>query len=147
MSDASQYAQSTYTQEMTSGPLTIIPLNKNPETTITEYTTTRKKRKQENEEDLYHRRSLLGNSKLPQKMTHNDLSTLSFKTKQSVEIFPVPAMKTDKEETYMADASQKDVTRIDRLPECEIQGVNMDTKIKMETMEDNYAKSHMELSE
>jgi hypothetical protein len=77
LSDASQYAQSAYTQEMTSGPLTIIPLNKNtPETSISEYTTTRKKRKLESEDDPFHRRSLQGNSKLPQKMvSHNNLSS------------------------------------------------------------------------
>lgn len=81
--------------------------------------------------------------------THNNLSsTLSFKTKQSVEIFPVPAVKAEKEDSYMADGLTKDsAARIDRLPECEIQSVNMDTKIKMETMEENYAKTHMELSE
>lgn len=148
MSDASQYAQSTYPQEVTSGPLTIIPINRNAAELPSEYTTFKKKRKIEIEDEVYQRRSYQqSNTKLMQKVSSNEMSTISFKTKQSVDIFPVPPLiKAEKiDESYLGEVPIKD-SRVDRLSECEIQTMAMEPKVNVTSMEDNYVKTHMELS-
>lgn len=151
VSDASQYAQyaqSAYPGE-TGCPLSIIPINKNTAEPPRDYSTIKKKKKTESDEEIYQRQYFLQNTKPLQRNPHNELSSLSFKTKQSVEIFPIPVIKTEKiDESYCVDNMSKDTTRIDHLPECEIQSVNVETKIKMHdaTVDENYSKSHLELS-
>lgn len=146
LSDASQYAQPSYPQEVTSGPLTIIPINRNAAEPSPEYMTAKKKRKTENEDEGYQRRQQMPSMKPIQRVANNEGSPLSFKTKQSVEIFPVPPLiKVEKvDESYHGDTALKDSMRIDRLPECEIQ--NVEYKVKMTSMDENYAKTHLELS-
>ncbi len=101
----------------------------------------------DNDEDNYQRRQSSLNTKLLQKH-QNELTNLSFRTKQSVEIFPLPVVKTEKpDDSYSGDPS-KEQSRVDRLPECEIQSIKMEPKIKISDApaDDKYHKSHMELS-
>lgn len=129
--------------------MTIIPINRNAAELPSEYTTVKKKRKVEIEDEVYQRRSYQqSNTKPMQKVSSNEMSTISFKTKQSVDIFPVPPLiKTEKiDESYLGEVSMKDSTRVDRLSECEMQTMAMEPKVNVTSMEDNYVKTHMELS-
>lgn len=182
LSDASQYAQSTYPSESPSTPyqLSIIPINKNvPEPSPEFYASAKKKRKVENEEESYPQRRHYVSSAINKPIVAamaaaatavarnsgssscgspvvNELSSIGFKTKQSVEIFPVPVVKSEPvDEPYNAErtaaSATNEPTRIDRLPECEIHTMNVDTKSKIKdstgATEDLYTKTHMELSE
>lgn len=178
LSDASQYAQSAYTNESPSTPyqLSIIPINKNtPEPSPEYYSSAKKKRIMETEEDIYHQRRQYVTSAMNKPIvaamvaaaaaknpissgggisSANELS-IGFKTKQSVEIFPVPIVKSERvDETYNVEhavvSATNEPTRINRLPECEIQTVKVETKMKNKdapgATEDLYTKTHMELS-
>lgn len=150
-----------------------------PEPSPEYYASAKKKRKVENEEENYHQRRHFVSSAINKPMVAaltaaatavarnagssscgspvvNELSSIGFKTKQSVEIFPVPVVKAEPvDEPYNSDrnaaSATKESTRIDRLPECEIQTMNVDIKPKIKdsagATEDLYTKTHMELSE
>lgn len=166
--------------------LSIIPINTDvPQMSPEYYVSAKKKRKVEHEEEMYLQRRHYVTSAINKPMVAaamaaaasatarnsggggggsssggscsvNELSAIGFKTKQSIEIFPVPVVKAEPvDEHYNAEHAVASATneskRIDRLPECEIQTVNVDSKPKIKdatgVAEDLYTKTHMELSE
>lgn len=129
-------------------PLTIIPINNKTSAAVSDYVNSKRKRKPE-EEEVFQRR-LIPNLKPMQKSDNHDIATLSFTTKQSVEIFPISNVKSEKNDDSYDTVSNRDSLRMELKEYSSIHSPEQSLNEMPEaygTVEETYQKNNVELSE
>lgn len=147
LSDASQYIPSVPAND-SSCPLSIIPINNKTSAPPSDYNPKRKRKS--DDEEVFQRRACIPNLKPMKKMENHDIPALSFTTKQSVEIFPISNIKSEKnDDSYEPSGGNRESLRMEmkeysiRSPD---QGLN-EMPETYGTVEENYQKNTVELSE
>lgn len=149
LSDVSQYAPQITTNESPSCPLSIIPITKTPgpPPPPTDHNPHKRKKRSEDEE-IVPRQRLLPNLKPMPKLESQEMPPqLSFASKQSIEIFPITSIKTEKNHDDSYDTQSKD-SRMDSKEYSSMNSPdhNLNEMEMYGTIEEPYQKPNMELN-